>query len=162
MEQARCDERGRREQRERADRDDECLRRHQPRREVRQSSGHPVAQAVADAADGAHVAGLGRVVAELAAQVPDVDVDEVLVAVPVGAPHLGEELATGERRPRPVGHRGEEVELGAGQVDGGAVDGDLAGCPRRSSGHPERSTPGRRDRAGPAQHRPDAGDELAR
>ena len=67
-------------------------------------------------------AGFGRVVAELAAQVPDVDVDDVLVAVPLRSPHRVDELAPGEGRPWAGGHGGEQVELGAGQVDGRAVE----------------------------------------
>ncbi len=47
------------------------------------SGAHPVA----DAADGAHVAAAGGVVAEFAAQMTDVHVDQMLVADPVRAPH---------------------------------------------------------------------------
>src|SRR6266545_8413510 len=47
------------------------------------AGSHPVA----DAAHGADVAGVFGIVVELAAQVADVDVDDVFVAVPLAAPH---------------------------------------------------------------------------
>ena len=71
--------------------------------------------------------GDARVVGELAAQVGDVDVDEVVVAEPVRAPHALEQLRAAERDARLGGERVEQVELDPGQLERGAVERDLAG-----------------------------------
>ena len=83
-------------------------------------------------------AGVG-VVAEFAAQVGNVDIDEVLVPDPVGSPDDVNELATGEGHrgsssqrdeggPVPVGSEGH---LGVGQVDAMTV-GVNTECPDHS------------------------------
>ena len=80
-----------------------------------------------DAAHGAHEVGRARVIGELAAQVGDVDVDEVVVAEPVLAPDALEQLRAGEGDARRGGERVQEVELDAGEVELDAVELGLAG-----------------------------------
>ena len=55
-------------------------------------------------------------------------VDKVLVPDPRTSPHALDELAPGEHQPRPLRERGQDVELGPGEVDGRAGDLDLT-CP---------------------------------
>ena len=87
------------------------------------AGAHPVS----DAADGADEVRGARVVGELAAQVGDVDVDEVVVAEPVLAPHALEQLRAAERDARLGGQRVEQVELDPGELERDAVELDLAG-----------------------------------
>src|ERR1035437_1009476 len=56
----------------------------------------PIAHSVADAADRPHVARRAGIITELPAQVPDVDVDQMLVANPGLVPHGVDELSAGE------------------------------------------------------------------
>ena len=88
---------------------------------------HPGPSPVADPAHGQDVAGVGRVVAELAANVSDVDVDQVLVADPAAAPDVFDQLGSGERQAGSGGQGIQDVELGAGQLHGYAAEVDLAG-----------------------------------
>ena len=119
------------------------------------AGSHPVAEA----ADGADEPGLGGVVAQLAPQVADVDVDQVLVADPLGPPDGVDELAAAERHPRSLRQRGQQVELGAGQRHRLTVDPDVP-SDRVDGQRPERSQlrlSGRSVRArvrGSAQHAP--------
>ena len=69
------------------------------------AGAHPVA----DAADRADEPSLGGVVAELATQVADVDVDQVLVPHPRLAPHAVDELTPGERHPGAFGESSQQA-----------------------------------------------------
>src|SRR5690606_13309211 len=82
--------------------------------------------AVTNSSDRAYETASGGIVAQLAAKVTDVDVYQVVITHPVRAPHGGHQLGSAEDDPRVAGERGEDVELGAGQRDIGAADGDLS------------------------------------
>ena len=107
---------------------------------------------VADAADRLDEARAAGVVAELAAQVPDVHLEHVLVTLEVEPPGGVEELLTGEHDAGVAPERLEDRELEGGQLHGSPADGDLAA--RRVDdevGDPEhavalRAGPGRRRR----------------
>src|ERR1019366_7630388 len=73
------------------------------------AGAHPVA-------DSAHRANEARV-AELLAQVADVDVDDVVVAEPAWSPDALEQLPAAEHQPRLLGERLEQVELELRQLD---------------------------------------------
>ncbi len=98
------------------------------------------------------VAGSRGIVAELAAKVGNMDVEDVVVAEEVDAPDGIDQLLAGEDHARLSNERGQEVEFECGQVDkltrppGGATSRihDQVRCPQR------RSLPGRRRRAGGA------------
>src|SRR6266511_981814 len=120
------------------------------------------AHAVADATHGLHEARAPWVVAELAAQVGDVHLDQVVVADPLGPPHPLEQPLAAPHQPRVLGERVEQVELQAGQLDrlageadlpGGRVDQEVAEAPR---GH--RLLPAG---TGPSTQGPDACHQLA-
>ena len=87
-------------------------------REAHRPGAHPVP----DAADRADEVRGARVIGELAAQVGDVDVDQVVVAEPVRAPHALEQLRAAERDARLGGERVEQVELDPGQLERRAVE----------------------------------------
>src|SRR5690349_9231319 len=74
------------------------------------------AEAIAHAGDGEDVAGAGGAALDLAAQVADVDVDEVCVVVG-RAPDGVEEVAVGEDFVRVGDQLAEQVEFGLGEVD---------------------------------------------
>ena len=78
--------------------------------------------------------GLDDAVAELAAQVADVDVDDVGAGVEVVAPHVGEQLLAGQHLAG-VAQEG----LGQGELAGGEVDGAAARCARRVRRSSDRS-----------------------
>ncbi|MCY4638043.1 MAG: hypothetical protein OXG04_26715, partial [Acidobacteria bacterium] len=98
---------------------------------------HPVRRrchAVADAALGEDVDGLGGVVAELAAQAPDERAHQLRVDVPA-APDEARQVVVGAHAAGVAGERAQQVVLGGGEVqlaagEGGAaaavVDGQLA------------------------------------
>src|SRR5204863_833049 len=65
-------------------------------------------------------------VAQLFAELADVDVDGALVAVPAGAPHAVEELTPGQRDAGVLDEVLEQVELASRQRHHVPVDGGLA------------------------------------
>src|SRR6185503_13032083 len=71
----------------------------------------------AHAADGVDEAGVLRVVAELAAEARDVDVERLRRAEPVGVPDLVDEALARDDRAGVAHEEGEELELLAGEVD---------------------------------------------
>ena len=75
--------------------------------------------------DGIEPTRVARVVAELGAQVLDVGVDGALVALEVVAEDLLDKLHAGINAARVAGERGEQLELGGGEVDFLALDEDL-------------------------------------
>src|SRR5690625_3727907 len=82
----------------------------------------PHSHSVADPTHGPDEPRRGRLIAEFASQMPDVDIDQVVIAHPVGSPHLLDELAPGEDHVRAGRQRCEYVELGARQLDSLAVE----------------------------------------
>jgi hypothetical protein len=93
-----------------------------------------------------------------------VHVDHVVVAVPVAAPYEVAEHATGEDHRR-LGRQGvEQVELDAGERDLvlGELDPARMGVDRQAAHDPRPALVLARAGVGPAQHRPDPGDQLAR
>ena len=87
---------------------------------LRQGMGE---EAVADAADGGEVAGVGGVVLDVAAEADDEVVDGAGVGVFVDAPDVFEDLLAGDDLAVAVGEVAEEVGFHNGEV-GGAVGGD--------------------------------------
>ena len=78
----------------------------------REMSGRSYGQPVAHAADG-----LDHAVAELAAQVPDVDVDDVGAGVEVVPPHVGQKLFARQHLPGMAEEHLGEGELACRQLD---------------------------------------------
>ena len=85
-----------------------------------------VAEPEPDAADGDDEVRLGCPVVQLAAQVRQVDVDDVVVADPVLAPDRAQQFLAGADVTGVLAEVAEEVELDAGEVDDGVVDPGLA------------------------------------
>ena len=106
--------------------------------------------------------GLGRVVAQLAAQLAHVHVQRLGGAEPVGVPDVVEQVLARDH-PAGVAHQPlEQVVLAPGQVELGAVQGDLAPV-----GHDLEAAEAHRLQPlgvalGAAQHGADAGDHLGR
>src|SRR4051812_50094167 len=80
------------------------------------------AESVADAPH----RGEGQVVAELLAQLADVDVDGAVVAGPVDAPHPVDQLLAGQGDALVARQEGQQIELPGGEGDGLATTADLA------------------------------------
>src|SRR4051794_5881541 len=80
-------------------------------------------EAVADQPDGVDQRRSEPV--ELLPEVADVGLDDVGVAVEVVLPHVVEDLRLGEDPSRVEEEEAQQVELGGGEVDGGAVPPDL-------------------------------------
>src|SRR5918995_7283172 len=88
------------------------------------TSGRSLArEAVADAVDRLHVAGLARLRLDLAAQVLDVGVDRPLIRLEGDAVQHVEQLSPREDASRLPGHRGQQLELAGGELYRPAVDG---------------------------------------
>ena len=75
--------------------------------------------------DGVEPLGLLGIVAQLGAQILDVTVNRALVTLEVVAEDLLHQLHTVVHATRMTGERGEELELGGGEVDLFALDQDL-------------------------------------
>ena len=96
-------------------------------RDVRLGWSLAGAHAIPDSAHGGDETGLGCVVAELASQVADMDVDEMFVADPRALAHDFEELAAAEHHTWPAGQGFQDVEFGAGEQDRFLVEAYFAG-----------------------------------
>src|SRR5262249_13875976 len=80
---------------------------------------------VADAGLGHDEARVGRVVTELAPQLPDVHAQVVALGAVPAPPHLSQQVLVREQLPRLGGELLEQRELGLGQVHDVAVAADL-------------------------------------
>ena len=99
----------------------------------------------------------------LRAQVADVNVDDVVIAEPLPAPHALEQPLAAERHPRLAREHVEQVELELRQLDRLAATTDLSR--RRVDLEVTEATDRARLRAArsrAAEHRPDARHQLAR
>jgi hypothetical protein len=103
------------------------------------------------------------VVAELAAQVGDVHLHQMLITHPLGSPGPLQQLAAAEHDPRPLRQRLQQIELQAGQLHRVAAAADLAGghihAQIPEAAHRRRLGPGG---AGSPAHGPDARHQLPR
>jgi hypothetical protein len=103
------------------------------------------------------------VVAELAAQVGDVHLHQMLITHPVRPPGPLQQLAAAEHDPRPLRQRLQQVELQAGQRHRVAAAANLAGghihAQIPEAAHRRRLGPGG---AGSTAHGPDPGHQLPR
>ena len=94
---------------------------------------------------------------------PDVDVDNVLVAEPIAAPYLVDQLAAREGCTRSHDHRREEVELRSGEVDVLAAKSDCASLEVDGEiADDEFTRGGDLAESRPSQHRADSRNEFAR
>src|SRR5215208_1815146 len=98
-----------------------------PATAVRQCPGEttgslPAPHPVSDAAHRDHIARCGWIVAQLATQMPDMNIDEVIVAHPRLRPYGIEKLSAAEHHAGPCRQRCENIKLGAGQRDRLIVD----------------------------------------
>ena len=82
-------------------------------------------ETIAHAVDGVEPLGVARVIAQLGAQVLDVRVDGALVALEIVAEDLLHELHAGVDAAGVTGKRGEELELGSGELNLVLVDRNL-------------------------------------
>ena len=110
--------------------EDRVLERFRERQSGRARPSPAGAHPVPDAADGGDEIRRPRVVLQLAPQVGDVDVDQVVVAEPVLAPDALEQLGAAERDARLRGERVEQVELDPGELERA----DRRGSPRGRAG----------------------------
>src|SRR5438270_1664396 len=116
-------------------------------------------EAVPDAPHGGERQGVAELLAELA----NVDVDGALVAVPSRSPHAVEELLTGESQAGVVGQEPEQVELSRGKRHDVTADACLApSCVDLHPAHEHDVGPVPRRSLDPTEDRLHPGDELPR
>src|SRR5919198_3416741 len=123
------------------------------------------AEAVAHVPHGLDVARAARFRLDLGAQVRDVAVEQTGAALGFVAPDACDELVAGQDPPGLGRQRGQQLELGPGQAHRATLDRHFAGAEVDAQAAEHELLAGRGGLGGPrraAQHRPDAGDQLAR